>query len=352
MLTFACTLISSLATTDTPVPPTDTNTPEPAPTEPPPEAPPTEEPPPPAIPTEAANTPPVIDSVDLEEQSSAGGMQVSQVIRFHDDDGDASFIDYEIISASADDLWVEGGAIDIPPDEQKRGGTITGEWDCGSDNYVVTLHAILSDQAGNQSAPMEYTITCGRGVSLQGEFPDAFDDNRNGWGLDEQIAINKGMLQFRDIPGDRSRWTWCETCLVSRENHEVTVEASWSNSPNASLGLLIDNGTCNPDGLVFVLGPHGYYSIISAVRDDDGEWRHWRPYIDWIKSSLIRPGLNQSNIISAQYEFGDELRVALYINETYVTRVRVYGYNASGECLPGLYSDGGLEANFDNFDIP
>ena len=148
-----------------------------------------------------------------------------------------------------------------------------------------------------------------------------------------------------------------ESCLqqIGQKNPTlnafVSVDASWSNRPNASLGLLVDDGTCNPDGLVFLIGPHGYYSIIQAVRDEDGEWRHWRPFMDWVKSSLIRSGQDSVNEISAEYEFTDELRVSFYINGTYVTRVRVFGYNGSDECKPGLYADGGLEANFDNFDI-
>ena len=74
--------------------------------------------------------------------------------------------------------------------------------------------------------------------------------------------------------------------------------------------------------------------------------------MEWKESSRIRPATNSVNIISAQYEFGEELRVSLFIDDQYITRVRVYGYNGSGECSPGLYADGGLEANFDNFDIP
>lgn len=352
-LMFACRALSGSAPTATPIPPTETHTPMPPPTATdtaqPPTATPTEETPP--TPTEETSVAPVIDSYDLQKEDVDDGVIVYQRFHFHDEDGDVNRIDYRVLSASVDGLDVEGGRVDISANAQKSGDTITGEWDCGSDNYEVTLEAFLRDAAGNRSEPVEYTIVCGRGASVAGDFPDTFDDNRNSWGLDQQIKIENGRLQFRNVPDNQARWTWCDACLVSEEKSQVSVEASWSNSPNSNLGLLIDSGTCNPDGLVFLIGPHGYYTIVQSVRDEQGEWSHWRPFMEWNKSSRIRTAQNAVNIISAQYEFTDELRVSLFIGDTFITRVRVYGYNGSGECSPGLYAGGPLEANFDNFNI-
>ena len=209
----------------------------------------------------------------------------------------------------------------------------------------------LYDKAGNKSVPYEYTIGCNQEAALESSFPDPFDDNRNGWGLDDEVSIKDGILRFRNIPENLSRWVWCDTCSVTPDQNTVSVEASWSNTENASLGLLIDDDTCSPDGLVFIIGPFGYYSILQAVRDEAGEWRHWRPFVDWTKSSLVRKAQNATNVISVFYEFGDELHVTFSLNGSRVTRVRVYGYNGSKECRPGLYASSGLEANFDNFSI-
>ena len=131
----------------------------------------------------------------------------------------------------------------------------------------------------------------------------------------------------------------------------MSVEATWLNTPNASLGLLIDDDTCTPDGLVFIITPVGYYRILQAVRDSSGQWSHWRPFVEWTKSGLIHKASNATNVMSITYEFGDELHVTFSLNGTRVTRVRVYGYNGSKECRPGVYADGGLDANFDNFSI-
>jgi hypothetical protein len=139
---------------------------------------------------------------------------------------------------------------------------------------------------------------------------------------------------------------------VTPEQDSLSVEGSWANSADSSLGLLIDDKVCTPDGLAFLIGPHGYYTIIQAVRDDAGNWSHWRPFIDWTKSEKIRKAQNQPNLISAVYEFGDNLHVTLSVNGTYIIRVEVFGYNGAKECRPGLFGDAGLDSNFDNFSIP
>ena len=294
---------------------------------------------------------PVIKSVGLRPETSGGKMTVYQEIFFKDTNADVYYADYELISATTGNLSIKDGEVKVPAQEQRSGGKLTGVWNCGSERYEATLSVRLYDKAGNKSVPYEYTIACNQGAALGSSFPDPFDDNRNGWGLDKEASIKDGILQFRNIPENLSRWIWCDACSVTPDQNTVSVEASWSNTKDSSLGLLIDDDTCSPDGLVFIIGPPGYYSILQAVRDEAGEWRHWRPFVDWTKSSLVRKAQNATNVISIFYEFGDELHVTFSLNGSRVTRVRVYGYNGSKECRPGLYADGGLEANFDNFSI-
>ena len=293
---------------------------------------------------------PVISSVDLRSEKSGGKMTIYQDILFKDTHADVYFVDYELKSATTGNLRVKDGAVKTPAQEQRSGGKLTGIWDCGSDSYKATFTVRLNDKAGNKSAPYEYTIVCGQG-ELQEGFPDLFDDNRNGWGLDDQISIQDGMLRFRNVPEDESDWIWCDACSATPDQNIVSVEASWSNTPNASLGILIDDDFCTPDGLAFKITPDGYYKISQSVRDASGKWSHWRTFVDWTKSSLIHRGQNSTNVMSIFYEFGDELHVTFSLNGTRVTRVRVYGYNGSKECRPGVYADGGLDANFDNFSI-
>jgi hypothetical protein len=301
------------------------------------------------LPTESSHAP-VIKSVDMHQVESDGNMTVYQDILFEDAKGDVYYVDYEIISSTAETKWVVDGPVNAPAQEQQSGAKVTGTLDCESNSYEVNLSMRLYDKAGNKSFPYKYKVMCGAGVVPVG-FPDPFDDNRNGWWVDDEISISDGKLLFRNIPEGLSQWVWCVECRVNSDQNTASVEASWSNTPNASLGLLIDDSTCTPDGLVFVIGPFGYYSILQSVRDASGEWSHWRDFISWTKSSLIRKAQNATNVISASYEFGDELHVTFYLNGSRVTRVRVYGYNGSKECRPGLFADSGLEANFDNFTI-
>ena len=294
---------------------------------------------------------PVIKSVGLRPETSGGKMTVFQDIFFKDTNADVYYVDYELKSATTGDLSIKDGEVKTPTQEQRNGGKFTGIWNCGSERYEATLTVRLYDKAGNKSAPYEYTITCNQNATVESSFPDPFDDNRNGWELDEEISIKDGILRFRNIPEALSRWIWCDACSVTPDQNTVSVEAFWSNTQNSSLGLLIDDDTCAPDGLVFIIGPSGYYSILQAVRDESGKWKHWRPFVDWTKSSLIHKAQNAKNVISALYEFGDELHVTFSLNGSHVTRVRVYGYNGTKECRPGLYAGGRLEANFDNFSI-
>ena len=307
-------------------------------------------PPEPTLTVEAKHIP-VITSVNLRSKTSQGEMTVYQDIKFTDSEGDVHHVDYEVMSSSVENVSVKGGKIILKASTQKTGGLVTGTFNCGDGNYDATLAAILSDRAGNKSEPYQYTIVCNLGAKAVAGFPDLFDDNRNGWDLDNEVTIQDGRLQFRNIPKGKARWKWCKACKVDSDHNTVSVEAAWSTIANRSLGLLVDNDVCTPDGLVFVISHYGNYSILQSVRDASGTWKYWRPFIAWTKSDLIRKAQNMTNVISAVYEFGDELHVTFFINGTRVTRVKVFGYNGFKECRPGVFSDSEIDANFDNFSI-
>jgi len=349
LMSVACKAISIATSTTEPTaspvpPPTDTAVVF--------ESTPTQPPPPAESPTPGKGSPPVIQSVDLRQETSGNEMTVYQDISFQDADGDANYLDYELVSATTEGIVIEDSPIDTLPEEQQSGAKITGTWNCGQDNYEVKLSVIVADEQGNESEAYEYTVVCGLG-NVQASFPDLFDNNRNGWDVSGKFSIQNGQLQFRDSPSDAAYWVYCNGCIVTPDQDSVSVEASWSNTADLALGLLVDHKICTPDGMMFVISPSGYYSIQQAVHDASGEWSHWRPLIDWTPSSLIHKGLNKPNLLKAQYEFGSEdLHVGFYINGSYVNRVEVFGYNGARQCGPGLYSDSGLDANFDNFSIP
>jgi hypothetical protein len=104
---------------------------------------------------------PIIQSVILREDSSSGSKIIFQDISFIDNEGDVTRVDYEIVSSTISGLQVEGGDLDIPGSLQKSGSSFTGEWDCGSETYSVTLEITLTDKANNHSKPYRYTMVCG-----------------------------------------------------------------------------------------------------------------------------------------------------------------------------------------------
>ncbi len=103
---------------------------------------------------------PVIQSVELRSDTSSGDQVIYQDIHFTDSDGDVNRWDFEIVSTTNPDVSVEGGELDIPGAEQKSGAVVTGEWGCGGGNYSITLRVTLTDRAGHQSAPYDYTMEC------------------------------------------------------------------------------------------------------------------------------------------------------------------------------------------------
>jgi hypothetical protein len=107
-----------------------------------------------------AGAAPVIESVTLRNSTSSGGLVIFQDIRFHDPDGDAYRVDYQLVHTTAPSVEVRGGAIDASSRQQKLGATLTGKWTCGKGQYEVTLRVTIQDKAGYKSNPVDYTMEC------------------------------------------------------------------------------------------------------------------------------------------------------------------------------------------------
>jgi hypothetical protein len=102
---------------------------------------------------------PVIESVDLWDDLSSGRLDIVQDISFHDEDGDAYYIDFELVS-NLPNVHTVDGPISASSQQQKSGTIHTGRWGCGGGQYEVTLQATILDGAGNQSNAVEYTMFC------------------------------------------------------------------------------------------------------------------------------------------------------------------------------------------------
>jgi len=107
-----------------------------------------------------AGAAPVIDAVELRDDTSGGSLVILQYFKFHDPDGDAYWLHIELVRATVGGLEVADGTIRVPSQQQKQGATTTGRWNCGGDTYEVTLRATILDRAGNMSNAVEYTMNC------------------------------------------------------------------------------------------------------------------------------------------------------------------------------------------------
>lgn len=105
---------------------------------------------------------PVIDRVAVRLDSSSGGLIAFLDVYFHDGEGDANFVDWQLISTSTN---VSGTIRDmsIAPSASQRGGSVvTGQWSCGTKVYDVTVGVTIRDQAGHTSNPFGVTFSCNK----------------------------------------------------------------------------------------------------------------------------------------------------------------------------------------------
>lgn len=103
---------------------------------------------------------PVIDRVVVRLDSSSGGLVAFLDVYFYDNEGDANYVDLQLISTSVE---VTGTLKDIsiaPSANQRRGSVVTGQWSCGTKLYDVTVGVTIHDQAGHTSNTTGVTFSC------------------------------------------------------------------------------------------------------------------------------------------------------------------------------------------------
>lgn len=110
-----------------------------------------------SLPTSAA---PIIDDVVLQVENNTNGKLLHQDIHFHDLNGDAYIVTYELILSTRAGIRVENDSITATSSEQKIGAIVTGTWHCKTGSYIVVLRATILDKAGNKSNPKEIEFDC------------------------------------------------------------------------------------------------------------------------------------------------------------------------------------------------
>ena len=105
---------------------------------------------------------PVIDRVAVRYDSSSGGLVVYMDVYFYDGEGDANFLDLQLVSAS---IPVTGKIKDVsfsPSANQRKGAVVTGQWACGTKQYDMAVGVVITDQAGHTSNTIGVNFSCNK----------------------------------------------------------------------------------------------------------------------------------------------------------------------------------------------
>ncbi|MDY7039413.1 MAG: FecR family protein [Chloroflexota bacterium] len=135
--------------TATPLPPTATMIPPTATS-----IPPTATPVPPTV----VSGSPTIISIDFPGQVAADGSSVRGTVRFRDPDGDINWVTFDVVRAT-DFTSFEYNPLDSVIEGDVTDGVFAFYIWCNIDQ-TVTLRTTLSDEAGNSSAPVDFSFTC------------------------------------------------------------------------------------------------------------------------------------------------------------------------------------------------
>ena len=105
---------------------------------------------------------PVIDHVAVRYDDSSGSLIVFLDVYFYDGEGDANYLDLQLISTSVE---VTGKIKDVsiaPSPNQRKGSVVTGQWSCGTKQYDVTVGVTIRDQASHTSNTLGVNFSCNK----------------------------------------------------------------------------------------------------------------------------------------------------------------------------------------------
>jgi hypothetical protein len=125
----------------------------------------TPEPPTPTVPASPTTMPeeeriPVVSPIVVSRETRPDDVILTMDIPFRDADGDANWVHYTVVSTTNPDIHTEDGTVDVSPEAQKQGSSVTGTWSCGTAEYTVVLAIEIHDAAGHRSVPRQVSLLC------------------------------------------------------------------------------------------------------------------------------------------------------------------------------------------------
>ena len=105
--------------------------------------------------------PPVILNIQTHTTTTFLGAIASADIHFQDEDGDAYEVAYALVQSTVKVTNLQPDGIDASPEDQKKGATVTVEWNCQGTGAMILLKAVILDKAGNTSNLFPLLLNCG-----------------------------------------------------------------------------------------------------------------------------------------------------------------------------------------------
>jgi hypothetical protein len=103
---------------------------------------------------------PVIDWVVVRFDASSGGLIAYLDVYYYDGEGDANFLDLQLISTSVEVTATLKDVPIAPSANQRRGSVVTGQWACGTKQYDMAVGVTIRDEAGHSSNTIGVTFRC------------------------------------------------------------------------------------------------------------------------------------------------------------------------------------------------
>lgn len=107
---------------------------------------------------------PAITDLQLRYDTASGLVVIYQDVFFYDPNGDATIIDWELLSVvggNPDDITITDGTISIPPVQQRAGAVVTGAFTCPADfTGRLNMDVTLEDASAQRSNTISYSMDC------------------------------------------------------------------------------------------------------------------------------------------------------------------------------------------------
>jgi len=110
------------------------------------------------VPPTVVSGPPTIISIDFPGQIPADGTSIRGTVRFRDPNGDINWVTFDVVRAT-DFTSFEYNPLDSVVEGDATDGVFAFHIWCNIDQ-TVTLRTTLHDEAGNSSAPVDFSFSC------------------------------------------------------------------------------------------------------------------------------------------------------------------------------------------------